>query len=416
MRFTAILALVFLLMGSGSAWAGDEILPDWLHISGWAETMQSVRISEPHDQVTSRARLRLEAEAELDWIYAFASADAEKNWIIDAETEVEMHELWLEHAGDGWDVRVGRQIIIWGKADGVQVTDLISPPDYTESMTRDLDEIRMPVDAMKLRLLGQWFDTELIVIPVFTAAVLPEGDNPWAVSQSVPDSVRISQDAADEPSASLENSEVALKVSAYLPGFDVAASVFHTWDDMPAMHRGAWMEGDTLHVDYRPEHHRLTVLGLECSRPWSDFVFRGEAAYTIGQYQNTDSVFEDPRPKDGLKWLAGLDWMPGDDWSVTGQFVGAHILDYDEGLAEDAFSPLATLNISKKLLNQTLTLSNMLYVDLDDAEVFDRVKADYEIRDGFHVLAGADLFHGDDGQFGRYEDNSQVWIKLKYSF
>lgn len=415
MHVVAILALLFALLGA-SPLRAEEKLPDWLHISGWAETMQSLRIRAPHDQVTARAKLRLEAEAELDRLYLFTSADAEKNWTIDSETGADLHEAWLEYVGEGWDVRLGRQIVIWGKADGVQITDLISPPDYTESMSRDLDEIRMAVDAMKLRLLGTWFDTELVWIPVFRAAVLPKGDNPWAVEQSVPDSMRINQRSTDEPATSLENSELAVKVSAYLPGFDVAASVFHTWDDFATMHRTAWTEGSILHVDYRPEHHRLTVLGLECSRPWSDFVFRGEAAYTLGQYRNTDSVFVNPRKKDGLKWLTGLDWTPGDDWTVTAQMIGTHILDHESDLSDEPFSSMVTLNISKKLMRQILTLSNMLYCDLNDGEIFDRVKADYEIRDGIHLLVGADYFCGDDGQFGRYKDNSQVWVRLKYSF
>ena len=30
--------------------------------------------------------------------------------------------------------------------------------------------------------------------------------------------------------------------------------------------------------------------------------------------------------------------------------------------------------------------------------------------------AGADVFAGDEGVFGQYEDNTEVWIKAKYSF
>lgn len=94
----------------------------------------------------------------------------------------------------------------------------------------------------------------------------------------------------------------------------------------------------------------------------------------------------------------------------------ARILDHESDLSDEPFSSMVTLNISKKLMRQILTLSNMLYCDLNDGEIFDRVKADYEIRDGIHLLVGAD-FCGDDGQFGRYKDsNSQVWVRLKYGF
>ena len=50
-----------------------------------------------------------------------------KNWEIAEETGFDLHEAWLEYAAEGWDMRLGRQTIIWGKADGVQITDIISP-------------------------------------------------------------------------------------------------------------------------------------------------------------------------------------------------------------------------------------------------------------------------------------------------
>jgi len=110
--------------------------------SGWAEIMQGQRLQQPTQAISSRVRLHLETEADFNWLYGFASVAVEKNWIISSETDVKLQELWLEHVGDEWDIRVGRQIIIWGKADGVQITDVITPPDLTEAMTRELEETR----------------------------------------------------------------------------------------------------------------------------------------------------------------------------------------------------------------------------------------------------------------------------------
>ncbi len=414
------LLMVTLLLGGMTvpAQAFDTDVP-WLEpfsIKGWAEAIQSMRTHRPNDSLTSRARLRLELEADFDAFYGFVSADAEKNWQIDSETGIELQEAWVEYATSRWDLRVGRQIVIWGSADGVQITDIISPPDYTESITRDLDEIRMPVDAAKLRLLGDVINAELIWIPVFEAAVQPSGDNPWAVATDLPDNVHVNMADIDEPSTSLENSEIALKVAAYLSGLDVAASAFHTWDDNPTYHRTVRSEDDDVFVDYTPRHHRLTVLGLEFSRPWSDFVFRGEAAYYIGKYQATKNISIDPIQTDLFKWLVGVDWTPGNDWSVIAQATCETIMDHDERMANEAMEPMATLSISKDLLNDTLTLSNMLYYDLNDNEIYTRPKADYALTDAWHLMTGADIFCGDDGDFGAYRNNSQVWVKVKYSF
>lgn len=387
-----------------------------LTLSGWVDAIQSVRVKSPHDGVTSRARLRLEFAADMEPFYGFVSADAEKNFQIDGETGAGLHEAWLEYAAGQWDLRIGRQIIIWGRADGVQVTDLISPPDYTESMTRDLDEIRMPVDALKFRVLGGAVDTEFIWIPVFKAAVLPTGDNPWAVAQVLPENIRVSSAPASEPETSLENSEFALKVSAYFSGLDVAASVFYTWDDYPARHRTVQWEDQTAVVDFFPRHHRLTVFGLSFSWPWSDFVFRGEAAYFLGMYRPAAALDLDPVPKDSLKWLGGLDWNPGRDWTFSVQLTGDAIMDYDPVLADESHDCTATLNVSKKLFNQILTLSNLLYYGINDNEAYNRLSAQYALTDALHLYVGADVFLGEDGGFGVYQDNTQVWVKVKYLF
>ena len=68
------------------------------------------------------------------------------------------------------------------------------------------------------------------------------------------------------------------------------------------------------------------------------------------------------------------------------------------------------------MLRQTLTLSNMLYFHFNEGDFLNRVKADYELRDDLHLLAGLDFFGDENTGFGVYEDNSQAWIKLKYNF
>lgn len=48
--------------------------------------------------------------------------------------------------------------------------------------------------------------------------------------------------------------------------------------------------------------------------------------------------------------------------------------------------------------------------------VYDRVSADYAVNDQIHALIGYDFFRADKGMFVYYKNNSEVWIKLKYSF
>ncbi len=409
------MAVGYLLVTDSGTVMAESSWVERIEVDGWVEGARSVRIRSPHDALMSRIWGRLKLSAGIDDVYTHLSVDAQQNWRVEGETGFDLHEAWMEYAADGWDVRIGRQVIIWGKADGVQITDIVSPPDYTEFITRDLEEIRLPVDAAKFRLLGDKIDVELIWIPVFKAAILPSAGNPWAIEPEIPEQIRVTASPVDEPEVSLENSEIALKVSAFLSGLDVAASVFHTWDDQPAMHRKVSRHDEVTDIHFSPEHHRVTVFGLEFSRPWSDFVFRGEVAYYLGRYFEPESVTGDPSRKNALNWLAGIDWSPGNDWSVIAQLAGVAVVDHEPGIAAEKHALSGTLHVSRKLLRQTLILSSMFYYDVREQGFFDQVKAEYAVTDDVHLFAGIDVFGGG-GSFGQYRDNSQVWFKAKYSF
>ena len=69
---------------------------------------------------------------------------------------------------------------------------------------------------------------------------------------------------------------------------------------------------------------------------------------------------------------------------------------------------LATLRISKELLHNTLALQTFAYVDVTNGGIYNRLSADYALNDQLHAILG--------GSFAVYDKNSEVFVKLKYSF
>lgn len=77
---------------------------------------------------------------------------------------------------------------------------------------------------------------------------------------------------------------------------------------------------------------------------------------------------------------------------------------------------LATLRISKELLHNTLALQSFAYIDVTHGGIYNRLSADYALNDQLHATLGYDFFHADRGMFTVYDKNSEVFLKLKYSF
>lgn len=70
--------IAFLLAADWGAAEEEQPWTERLELSGFLETLQSMRLREPHDAVTSRARLRLGLGADLGPVYGFVSADARR--------------------------------------------------------------------------------------------------------------------------------------------------------------------------------------------------------------------------------------------------------------------------------------------------------------------------------------------------
>jgi len=399
--FTAIFCLAVLLM---------QVLPAPLmamdtEFSGFLETRHNAQVKSPNDILASETLARLELTACQGNFTGFGAVNLSANHLLEDESGVSLHEGYLDYALGSVTIRAGRQIIIWGQSDGIRIVDNVSPLDYTETITRDFDEMRMAVDALNLKYGSGWGDLQLLWIPVYKSGEQPSKDSPWYLggygnNTVLPD---------NEPDDPFKDSELALRYTLYLSGMDLAFSYFYTWNDFPCYKQ--------LGTALEPVYDRVHILGAEFSKPLGEFVYRAEAAYFAGSLVQGYGTDYFTAQKDRIKWLTGLDWYPGNDWTLSCQYTQDHILNAGSGLIESGCAKTVTFNISKDLFREKLTLSALGYMDIDVKDRLVRLTAEYQFIDNLEVFLGTDIFAGDrTGSYGRYKDNTQVWTKIKYHF
>jgi len=393
-----VLAAVFL-------WPGP-ILAVETEFSGFVETRHNLQVKSPNQTLASETLARLETTVYGENTTFFAAANLSENHLLGEASGICLHEGYLDWVLGNATLRTGRQIIIWGQSDGIRITDNISPLDYSETITRDFDEIRMGVDAVNLKYAGDLGDLQLIWIPVYRDGEMPSADSPWYLG-GTGDRTLFSGSEPDDP---FRDGEAAARYALYLPGGDLAFSYFYTWNDFPG-YRPAM--GEILEQVY----DRVHILGAEFSKPLGEFVARAEAAWFIGSLvQGFDNDYFTAE-KDRIKWLAGLDWYPGGQWTLSVQYSQHHILNHKESLTERDCQKTATFSLSKTLFREKLTLSAMAFFDVSVQDGLTRLSAEYEFMDSLSLFAGSDIFFGDrEGNYGRYRDNTQVWTKIKYHF
>ncbi|NOR88539.1 MAG: hypothetical protein GQ527_13115 [Bacteroidales bacterium] len=337
-----------------------------------------------------------------------------------------MRELYLDLYFDNFDLRIGKQQVVWGKADGVFITDIVSPLNLTEFLLPDFDEIRTGVIAAKLNYYIGNGTLEAIWIPQFTPTIRPGAGSIWYVEPDFPAPATFDW-SKSEIAPSLENSEFFLKYSAMTSKIDFEIMGGYTWDDNPTLHIHKELSIDSTATPpspsltglvVTPEHHRLTIAGGSFSTEIKGFILRGEAAYYNGKYfQTTDPMATDAIiQKDYLHYVAGLDFNLG-NIKMSAQFIQQYILDYNDMMYQDEAVNTATFLARYDMLRETLHLELFSYIGLTNSDALIRPKVTYDFDDSFSILLGGNIFVGDEqGQFGQYGDNSMVYAKIKYNF
>jgi hypothetical protein len=85
-----------------------------------------------------------------------------------------LRQAWLSHARGPVEVRIGRQIIAWGRADRLNPTDNLSARNM-RALVADIDEDRMGLDSASVRLqLGERVNLTALHAPRMPATVLPD--------------------------------------------------------------------------------------------------------------------------------------------------------------------------------------------------------------------------------------------------
>ena len=369
----------------------------------------------------------------------------------DGTFALKLKEAYLDWKGEMFALRVGRQIVSWGKADDIQITDIICPKDEAGFVASDYNESRLGIDAVRLSLLTEKLQMDAFFIPFFTPSILPlaKGNPLKDIIFSDIDGIRIyaPEDYRDleRPNKHISNSEFAFRASAYTSFADVSLYYFYGWDDIPFFRYSPNMViynstasgerdiyEDIFEINVSGKYKRMMMAGFDAAIPAGEFVIRLEEAFfpkrhfqTTAEYQ-MQSQFSGKKVKTSLQKhqlisLAGLDWAPSGGWTLTAQYIADIVFDHEKNIERKGFEHQATLSLEKTLLNETLTLMASGALDLRDFSSAMELEADYKLTDAITLSIIGDIYYeGPDenkkGLYSDYRNLSSITFKGKINF
>ncbi|MCC6764187.1 MAG: hypothetical protein IT293_05940 [Deltaproteobacteria bacterium] len=349
------------------------------------------------------------------------------------EVTSELREAYVEIERGAWDVTIGKQIIVWGRADEINPTDVLSPKNYLLLLPEGMSAYRFGTTALKIdyfagrgiRLTGVW-------LPLTSTSLVPLSDPPPGVRvDTTPPAIR------------LENGIAGMKIDRSGADVDASISYAYGYNLLPEVRLVSLEENaetDVVHANVDLRNARQHMIGADAATARGRFGFRGEVAY-----YHTDNP--NGRRVDGvtpsLFYVLGVEHTLPGDVSVILQYLGRWVIarvdperalddpDPIEGRARfltaretfvinqqlDTVQNGWSLRLGKTFWNDTLNceLLGVHYFERND--FFLRPRVAYDLTDGWRVTVGGEVFGGPRVSFfGRIKDNSGAFVELLYSF
>lgn len=330
--------------------------------------------------------------------------------------DVDIREGYAGYSAGPLDLRVGRQIITWGVGDLFFINDVF-PKDWESFFSgRPMEYLKLGVDGVRLQYSPSAVSVDVVVVPFFTPDTFPSPRR-FFVYDPFPRTLRSRK---REPASTAGNTEVAVRVSRQVAGFDLSLQAYRGFLRSPSAHLDD-SEAPGLVTRFYP---RLQVYGAYAQRSLGAGVLSLEAGYYDSR--------EDPRgdnpeiPNSQWRTLAGYQYQPWKGSTLGVQFYSETMEDY--GAYRSALPPgapvqnrfwgVVSLRFTQFLRYQSWRLSVFAARSPTAKEYFLQPEIQRRINDRLSVTLGANVFGGKSETtfFGQFQKDDNVYLGLRFDF
>lgn len=315
------------------------------------------------------------------------------------------------------DLKIGRQILSWGTGNYLFINDVF-PKDYISFFIgRDDEYLKAPSWAIKGSYFGKLFWMDIVIIPYFEPSIIPKGDRiSFYDTLLARRAGRESDWFKMEPSFQFDNTQMAFRFYKEKGSWEWALYFYRGFYTTPQGYKNP-----SLFQLYYPQ---LNVYGFSLRGPF----YQGIANIEFGYYDAREDrkgnkrLIENP----SLKLLLGYSQNFRNELTLGLQYYYEQIIKYSnyranllpQDISYDEFHHLITFSINKSFRNETIQLSNFTFFSPSDCDIYLRASVCYKPNDYIKFSLGTNLFWGKDDytEFGQLEGNSNIYLRLRYSF
>ncbi|NCC22689.1 MAG: hypothetical protein EOM26_09555 [Alphaproteobacteria bacterium] len=398
-----------------------------MRVTGFVEGRTGTRYQDsPYHKDVSllETRAQFQFDKSFETIHARLTADLLYDAVDDDHApDLEHGEGWLDlreasivaRPADFMDVKVGRQILTWGTGDLIFVNDMF-PKDWVSFFTgRDVEYLKAPSDALKVSMFSELANLDVIYTPQFDPDRYISGE-------------RISFYSGNSGRIAGENHEIVTHPrNEWIDDSETAFRLYRTFGSVETAlyaYSGYWKSPAGQTASGIATFPALDVYGASMRGT----VYKGIGNLELGYYDSReDDSGTDPLIRNSeLRFLAGYEQELVPNLTGGVQYYLERMMDYDAyranlapgAVQKDKNRHMVTVRLTRLAMNQNLELSLFNFWSPSDRDGYLRPNVTYKMTDRWTVSGGANIFYGKrrDTFWGQFEDNSNVYGALRYSF
>ena len=461
--FFALLCLM--IVGAVPPSHALSFLNDKLTISGFLKNETAYNVGHNKEWMKIEHTFQIETEYVFNDSFSFffilrefydAAFDATPSWrnqdLLSRTHGTDwLRECYLDYYSPDLDIRVGKQQVVWGRADGIKIMDVVCPTDQREYVLDSFADSRIPRWMFKVEYSPTINGTlQLLFIPDFETDFFAPPGSPFTYQvnenkgelismldqlSSIPGIDFRFSETYDKPGQSFENSSFGVRWLDIFPnGLEYTINYLHGYgnqggrvriENFALPLRADWILGFKYHF---VELFGFTFTKAVNSGPLTGLSVRGEFAYIHNNYNSTATLdrLGGIATVDNYKYVIGVDKYLLTDWLLSFQFIqlitdrekdnGNRLLFGPTGGPLDHIMTILSLRVATDFMHERIKPDCLiLYGEYNDWRVSPRI--DYELRDYLNISFGGHFFWGKRDQLqGEFRDNDELYVEIKYGF
>lgn len=370
---------------------------------------------------------RIEVMGWYDASWALHGRDNYTSDVLDSyEYFLDVKDAYIQGTlSNSLDIKIGRQIVIWGKSDSIRITDVINPLDIREPGMVDIEDLRLSETMTKLDYYFGDYGLSAMVIHEARLPIEPAFGSDYrprdAFGRTVPDSVFPDRKALGWE---LENTQFALALDGRYEGWDLS------WYLSNVINNSFFSIDKSSGVPLR-SYDKINMAGVATNVVSGAWLYKAEAAYINGvTYRSVTDK------KDRLDALVGLDYSGFHKTVLSFELANRHVFNYEETMLLPATttgrfpdyvredSVIAALRASYTFdhdnasVNYLINMTGSSSFNFEDGG-FQRFWMDYKYSDTITFNGGIVDYLGGDGIIPFYNaisNNDRIFAEAVYSF